>query len=136
LNDSFIILDEAQNTSPEQMKMFLTRIGFGSRAVVTGDITQIDRPQGQSGLVSVQEILDGIEGVAFSYLDAHDVVRHKIVQQIVEAYRRFSENDHANGERGERARNGGPEGKAPGQSSEGNGALRRLESDNSPGRPG
>src|SRR5205823_715164 len=73
LNDSFIILDEAQNTSPEQMKMFLTRIGFGSRAVVTGDITQIDRPQGQSGLVSVQEILGGIDGVAFSYLDANDV---------------------------------------------------------------
>src|SRR5256886_7021669 len=103
LNDSFIILDEAQNTSPEQMKMFLTRIGFGSRAVVTGDITQIDRPQGQSGLVSVQEILGGIDGVAFSYLDANDVVRHKIVQQIVEAYRRFAESDHTNGER---ARNG------------------------------
>src|SRR5881296_2579835 len=85
LNDSFIILDEAQNTSPEQMKMFLTRIGFGSQVVVTGDVTQIDRPQGQSGLVSVQEILGGIDGVAFSYLDANDVVRHKIVQQIVEA---------------------------------------------------
>ncbi|HWD09140.1 MAG TPA: PhoH family protein [Actinomycetota bacterium] len=91
LNDSFIILDEAQNTSPEQMKMFLTRLGFGSRAVVTGDITQIDRPEGVSGLVSVQEILHGIDGVAFSYLDARDVVRHKIVQQIVEAYRRFAE---------------------------------------------
>jgi phosphate starvation-inducible PhoH-like protein len=90
LNDSFIILDEAQNTSPEQMKMFLTRIGFGSRAVVTGDITQIDLPAGQvSGLVQVQEILQGIEGVAFCYLDAQDVVRHKIVQQIVEAYRGF-----------------------------------------------
>src|SRR5213075_1198339 len=99
LNESFVILDEAQNTTPEQMKMFLTRIGFGSRAVVTGDITQIDRPQGQSGLVSVQEILGGIDGVAFSYLDANDVVRHKIVQQIVEAYRRFAESDHANGER-------------------------------------
>ena len=146
LNDSFIILDEAQNTSPEQMKMFLTRIGFGSRAVVTGDITQIDRPQGQSGLVSVQEILGGIDGVAFSYLDANDVVRHKIVQQIVEAYRRFAESDHANGER---ARNG-PEAplkapdkgnpaplNAPGQGpAEGNGALRRLESDSSPGHPG
>src|SRR5204862_4787595 len=135
LNDSCIILDEAQNTSPEQMKMFLTRIGFGSRAVVTGDITQIDRPQGQSGLVSVQEILGGIDGVAFSYLDANDVVRHKIVQQIVEAYRRFAESDHANGER---ARNG-PEAplKAPGSNSvEGNGAFRRLEGDNSPGHPG
>ena len=104
--------------------MFLTRIGFGSTAVVTGDITQIDRPQGQSGLVSVQEILGGIDGVAFSYLDANDVVRHKIVQQIVEAYRRFAESDHANGER---ARNGNPEG---------NGNLRRLEGDNSPGPPG
>ncbi|HLI57374.1 MAG TPA: PhoH family protein [Actinomycetota bacterium] len=93
LNDSYIILDEAQNTSPEQMKMFLTRLGFGSRAVVTGDITQIDRPEGDSGLVSVQEILHGIDGVAFSYLDSRDVVRHKIVQQIVEAYRRFSEGD-------------------------------------------
>lgn len=92
LNDSFIILDEAQNTSPEQMKMFLTRLGFGSRAVITGDITQIDLPKGQmSGLVLVQEILAGINGVEFSYLHAEDVVRHKIVQQIVEAYRRFTE---------------------------------------------
>jgi phosphate starvation-inducible PhoH-like protein len=90
LNDSFIILDEAQNTSAEQMKMFLTRLGFGSRAVVTGDITQIDLPAGQkSGLVTVGDILSGIESVAFSYLDSHDVVRHKIVQQIVEAYKRF-----------------------------------------------
>lgn len=94
LNDSFIILDEAQNTSPEQMKMFLTRLGFGSRAVITGDITQIDLPKGQmSGLVLVQNILSGIKGVEFSYLHAEDVVRHKIVQQIVEAYRRFTESD-------------------------------------------
>lgn len=92
LNDSFIILDEAQNTTAEQMKMFLTRLGFGSRAVVTGDITQIDLPHGQkSGLVLVQEILKDINGVAFSYLHAEDVVRHKIVMQIVEAYRRFAE---------------------------------------------
>ncbi len=92
LNDSFIILDEAQNTTAEQMKMFLTRLGFGSRAVVTGDITQIDLPQGQkSGLVLVQEILKDINGVAFSYLHSEDVVRHKIVMQIVEAYRRFAE---------------------------------------------
>ena len=92
LNDSFIILDEAQNTTAEQMKMFLTRLGFGSRAVVTGDITQIDLPQGQkSGLVLVQEILKDISGVAFSYLHSEDVVRHKIVMQIVEAYRRFAE---------------------------------------------
>jgi phosphate starvation-inducible protein PhoH and related proteins len=92
LNDSFIILDEAQNTSPEQMKMFLTRLGFGSKAVVNGDITQIDLPQEQrSGLVVVQEILQSIEGVEFIHLGARDVVRHRIVQDIVEAYRRYGE---------------------------------------------
>jgi phosphate starvation-inducible PhoH-like protein len=92
LNDSFIILDEAQNTSREQMKMFLTRLGFGSRAVITGDVTQIDLPPGTvSGLVSVQEILSSIDGVSFNFLDAKDVVRHRIVQDIVEAYRVFSE---------------------------------------------
>jgi phosphate starvation-inducible protein PhoH and related proteins len=92
LNDSFIILDEAQNTTAEQMKMFLTRLGFGSRAVVTGDVTQIDLPRGVvSGLVLVQEILSGINNLAFSYLDANDVVRHKLVQEIVEAYRLFNE---------------------------------------------
>jgi phosphate starvation-inducible PhoH-like protein len=92
LNDSFIILDEAQNTSPEQMKMFLTRLGFGSKAVVNGDITQIDLPQGQrSGLVVVQEILQGIEGIEFIHLGARDVVRHRIVQDIVEAYRVYGE---------------------------------------------
>ena len=92
LNDAFIILDEAQNTTPEQMKMFLTRLGFGSKAVVTGDITQIDLPSGaRSGLVVVQEILANIDGVATTHLDARDVVRHKIVQDIVEAYRVYSE---------------------------------------------
>jgi phosphate starvation-inducible PhoH-like protein len=92
LNDSFIILDEAQNTSPEQMKMFLTRLGFGSRAVINGDVTQIDLPPGQrSGLVVVEEILSGIEGLEFVHLGARDVVRHKIVQDIVEAYRRYTE---------------------------------------------
>jgi phosphate starvation-inducible protein PhoH and related proteins len=92
LNDAFIILDEAQNTTAEQMKMFLTRLGFGSRAVVTGDITQIDLPQVKvSGLNLVQEILRGLDDVSFIYLDANDVVRHKLVQQIVEAYRIFSE---------------------------------------------
>jgi phosphate starvation-inducible PhoH-like protein len=92
LNDSFIILDEAQNTSPEQMKMFLTRLGFGSRAVVNGDVTQVDLPPGQrSGLVVVEEILQGIEGIEFVHLGARDVVRHKIVQDIVEAYRRHGE---------------------------------------------
>ncbi|HEX9711223.1 MAG TPA: PhoH family protein [Actinomycetota bacterium] len=92
LNDSFIILDEAQNTTPEQMKMFLTRLGFGSKAVVTGDVTQIDLPAGQySGLNAAREILTDIDGVDFSFLSARDVVRHKIVQEIVEAYRRFDE---------------------------------------------
>nr|WP_287152874.1 PhoH family protein [Candidatus Solincola tengchongensis] len=90
LNDSFIVLDEAQNTSPEQMKMFLTRLGFGSKAVVTGDITQIDLPGGQpSGMNVVREILAGIEGIEFVYLDERDVVRHKIVQEIVKAYRLY-----------------------------------------------
>jgi phosphate starvation-inducible PhoH-like protein len=92
LNDSFIILDEAQNTTPEQMKMFLTRLGFGSKAVVNGDVTQIDLPNGQtSGLVVVQDILRDIEGIEVSHLGARDVVRHKIVQDIVEAYRVFGE---------------------------------------------
>jgi phosphate starvation-inducible PhoH-like protein len=92
LNDSFIILDEAQNTTPEQMKMFLTRLGFGSKVVVNGDITQIDLPAGtRSGLVIVQEILAGIEGIRFVHLGAKDVVRHRIVQNIVEAYRAHGE---------------------------------------------
>ncbi|HEX2062797.1 MAG TPA: PhoH family protein [Acidimicrobiales bacterium] len=86
LNRSFIILDEAQNTSPEQMKMFLTRIGFGSKAVVTGDVTQIDIAGGRSGLVGLEEILSGIDGVEFVWLGPGDVVRHKIVQDIVSAY--------------------------------------------------
>jgi phosphate starvation-inducible protein PhoH and related proteins len=87
LNDSFIILDEAQNTSAEQMKMFLTRLGFGSRIVVTGDITQVDLPAGQaSGLVLVQEILDGVEDIHFARLTSHDVVRHRLVGDIVNAY--------------------------------------------------
>ena len=92
LNDSFIVLDEAQNTTPEQMKMFLTRLGFNTKAVVTGDITQIDLPSGQhSGLNVVREILTGIDDLGFVYLSSRDVVRHKIVQDIVEAYRRFDE---------------------------------------------
>jgi phosphate starvation-inducible protein PhoH and related proteins len=92
LNDSFIVLDEAQNSTPEQMKMFLTRIGFGSRAVVTGDITQVDLPSGRrSGLIVVREILGGIDGVTFVELGAGDVVRHAIVQRIVEAYERHAE---------------------------------------------
>jgi phosphate starvation-inducible protein PhoH and related proteins len=88
LNDAFIILDEAQNTTPEQMKMFLTRLGFGSKVVVNGDVTQIDLPSGQvSGLTLMEEILSGIAGIEFVHLGAKDVVRHKIVQDIVEAYR-------------------------------------------------
>jgi phosphate starvation-inducible PhoH-like protein len=90
LNDSFIILDEAQNTLPEQMKMFLTRLGFGSRVVVTGDITQVDLPPGQiSGLRLVQEILEGVDDIYFARLTSHDVVRHKLVADIVDAYERY-----------------------------------------------
>jgi phosphate starvation-inducible PhoH-like protein len=87
LNDSFIILDEAQNTTPEQMKMFLTRLGFGSRMVVTGDISQVDLPrEQQSGLIAVSEILDGVDGIAFVRFGEEDVVRHKMVRRIVAAY--------------------------------------------------
>jgi phosphate starvation-inducible PhoH-like protein len=88
LNDSFIILDEAQNTTAEQMKMFLTRLGFGSKIVVTGDVTQIDLPdgRGRSGLLAVREILEGVPGLAFVELGSRDVVRHRIVQDIVDAY--------------------------------------------------
>jgi len=92
LNDSFIILDEAQNTSPEQMQMFLTRLGFGSKVVVTGDVTQIDLPREQaSGLIQVQDVLGSIDGIAFIGFTHEDVVRHKLVQRIVEAYKRHSE---------------------------------------------
>ncbi|MCB0881435.1 MAG: PhoH family protein [Thermoleophilia bacterium] len=87
LNDSFIILDEAQNTSPEQMRMFLTRLGFGSKMVVTGDITQVDLPRdNRSGLVEVREILEGVDDISFQMLDRRDVVRHRLVQSIVDAY--------------------------------------------------
>ncbi len=88
LNNSFIILDEAQNTSPEQMKMFLTRIGFGSRAVITGDVTQVDVPGGRSGLDGIETVLADIEGLDFVHLSSRDVVRHRIVQDIVDAYAR------------------------------------------------
>jgi phosphate starvation-inducible protein PhoH and related proteins len=92
LNDSFIILDEAQNTSPEQMQMFLTRLGFGSRMVVTGDVTQIDLPRHESsGLIHVRHILGDVEGIAFIEFGNQDVVRHKLVQSIVEAYKRHAE---------------------------------------------
>lgn len=96
LNDAFIILDEAQNTSQEQMKMFLTRLGFGSKMVVTGDVTQIDLPTGQkSGLRVVREILDDVLGVHFSLLTNHDVVRHKLVGRIVSAYDVYEEGNRA-----------------------------------------
>ena len=92
LNDAFIILDEAQNTSPEQMKMFLTRLGFGSTMVITGDVTQVDLPSGtSSGLRVVREILTDIEDVAFCELSSADVVRHRLVGQIVDAYTKYDE---------------------------------------------
>jgi len=87
LSDAFVILDEAQNTTSEQMKMFLTRIGFGSKAVITGDVTQIDLPTGKrSGLVEAERVLAGIEGIDFVYFSDKDVVRHKLVQMIIKAY--------------------------------------------------
>jgi phosphate starvation-inducible protein PhoH and related proteins len=102
LNDSFVILDEAQNTSPEQMKMFLTRLGFNSRMVVTGDITQIDLPSDQrSGLVVVREILEQVQDISFVHFGGEDVVRHKLVQRIVAAY-----DEHGNRERAVRAEHG------------------------------
>ncbi|MBE0477220.1 MAG: PhoH family protein, partial [Coriobacteriia bacterium] len=97
LNDSFIILDEAQNTTPEQMKMFLTRLGFGSRVVITGDVTQVDLPAGASGLRQVRDVLSGVDGIAFVELTSRDVVRHKLVQRIVTAYHAFEEAKAAKG---------------------------------------
>ena len=95
LNDSFVILDEAQNTGPEQMKMFLTRLGFSSKAVITGDITQIDLPENKaSGLIEIQGILKGIEGIEFVYFSDKDVVRHPLVQEIIKAYDRVEERRH------------------------------------------
>jgi phosphate starvation-inducible PhoH-like protein len=106
LNDSFVILDEAQNTTSEQMKMFLTRLGFGSKAVITGDITQIDLPSGKvSGLVEARDILTGIKGIHFSYFTEKDVVRHPLVQDIIRAYETLGRGRNANGG----AREGKPE---------------------------
>ncbi|ADD02194.1 MULTISPECIES: PhoH family protein [Thermoanaerobacter] len=97
LDDSFIILDEAQNTTPEQMKMFLTRIGFGSKAVITGDVTQIDLPRGKkSGLKEVMEILKGIEGIEFVMLSEEDVIRHPLVAKIIKAYEIYEKNKEEN----------------------------------------
>lgn len=95
LTDAFVILDEAQNTTPEQMKMFLTRLGFGSTFVITGDLTQTDLPRGVSGLSHVQKVLTGIPRLEFVYLDAHDVVRHSLVSHIVEAYARWDQSRQA-----------------------------------------
>ncbi len=90
LSDAFVILDEAQNTTPEQMKMFLTRLGFGSKAVITGDVTQIDLPPGRtSGLIEALKVVDGIEGIDVIHFDDRDVVRHQLVQQIVRAYEAY-----------------------------------------------
>jgi phosphate starvation-inducible PhoH-like protein len=93
LNDAFIILDEAQNTTPEQMKMFLTRIGFGSTAMITGDVTQVDLPRGHvSGLRQAIEVLKDVEGISFTFFNARDVVRHPLVQKVVGAYDNFDRN--------------------------------------------
>jgi phosphate starvation-inducible PhoH-like protein len=95
LNDSFVILDEAQNTGPEQMKMFLTRLGYSSKAVITGDITQVDLPENKtSGLIEIQSVLKGIEGIEFVYFSDKDVVRHPLVQEIIKAYERAEEKRH------------------------------------------
>lgn len=97
IDEAFIILDEAQNTTPEQMKMFLTRLGFGSKAVITGDVTQVDLPRGQhSGLLEAQETLREVEGLSFQYLSGQDVMRHKLVQRIIAAYEKAG-NDKENG---------------------------------------
>ena len=101
LNDAFVILDEAQNTTSEQMKMFLTRLGFGSKAVVTGDITQIDLPVGRiSGLVEAMKVVSKIEGISFIHFDDRDVVRHRLVQQIVKAYETFTSGSNGKGGKG------------------------------------
>jgi phosphate starvation-inducible PhoH-like protein len=100
LNDSFIILDEAQNTTSEQMKMFLTRLGYGSKAVITGDVTQVDLPSGRaSGLLEVQKVLRGVEGIAFCTFSEVDVVRHPLVQEVVRAYDVFDAERKAKAEK-------------------------------------
>ena len=97
LNDSFVILDEAQNATSEQMKMFLTRLGFSSKAVITGDVTQIDLPDGRiSGLIEAREILEGIKGIGFTYFTREDVIRHSLVQKIIDAYEKMESNKRKN----------------------------------------
>ena len=100
LNESFVILDEAQNTTPEQMKMFLTRLGYGSKMVVTGDITQVDLPLASSGLRVVSRILRGVEDIHFADLTADDIVRHSLVGRIVDAYTAYEEQQHARAAQG------------------------------------
>jgi phosphate starvation-inducible PhoH-like protein len=101
LNDSFVILDEAQNATTEQMKMFLTRLGFSSKAVITGDVTQTDLPEGKlSGLVEAREVLQGIEGIQFVYFNRDDVIRHPLVQEIIDAYDRLENGKTNNNRRG------------------------------------
>ncbi|MBT9490110.1 MAG: PhoH family protein, partial [Rubrivivax sp.] len=98
LNHAFVILDEAQNSTPEQMKMFLTRIGYGSKCVITGDTSQIDLPKGsESGLVDAEQVLRGVPGIAFTHFDAEDVVRHPLVARIVNAYERRSDRNERGG---------------------------------------
>lgn len=104
LNDAYVVLDEAQNTTPEQMKMFLTRLGFGSKMVVTGDITQVDLPSGASGLKQASRVLEGIDDIHFAYLTSKDVVRHTLVSEIVDAY---TAHDARNQVRTERKKSGG-----------------------------
>ncbi len=107
LNDSFVILDEAQNTGPEQMKMFLTRLGYSSKAVITGDITQVDLPENKaSGLIEIQSILKGIEGIEFVYFSDRDVVRHPLVQEIIKAYERAEDRRHRLNEERTQGHNG------------------------------
>ncbi|MGD8416191.1 MAG: PhoH family protein [Pseudomonadales bacterium] len=114
LNNAFIILDESQNTTVAQMKMFLTRIGFGSTAVITGDVTQIDLPRGeQSGLINVVKVLEGIEGISFIHFGSKDVVRHPLVQKIVDAYESFSPAARGAVRGGEGSEPRGPDGEAP-----------------------
>jgi phosphate starvation-inducible PhoH-like protein len=115
LNDSFIILDEAQNTTEEQMKMFLTRLGYGSKAVVTGDVTQVDLPSGRgSGLVEVQKVLRGVEGVSFCFFSEVDVVRHPLVQEVVRAYDQFEADRRARTDAGRADRAEPPKGERGG----------------------
>jgi phosphate starvation-inducible PhoH-like protein len=109
LNDAFIILDEAQNTTTEQMKMFLTRLGYGSKAVITGDVTQVDLPSGRpSGLLEVQKVLKGVEGIEFVHFSEVDVVRHPLVQEVVRAYEAFETERRAKTERGPAGDSGVP----------------------------